>query len=119
LLAAPGALNDDRVLTALAAGELVADLRPPPRMPGRLDQQATDVAVADLGDRALPASLAGGVLGRYEPDERHQLLCAAEAAEVPDLRDERERGQRVDPAQAAQPRDQPAPGPLLGCLPDR
>src|SRR5439155_5455610 len=36
LLAAPSALDHDRVLAALAAGELVADLRPAARVPGGL-----------------------------------------------------------------------------------
>src|SRR5713226_7369056 len=57
LLTAPGALDHDRVLAAVAAGERVADSWPPPRVPGRLDQQPADVAVADLGDRSLPALL--------------------------------------------------------------
>jgi hypothetical protein len=35
------------------------------------------------------------VLRGYEADEGHELLGAAEAAEVADLGDERERGQRV------------------------
>src|SRR2546422_346667 len=58
--------------------------------------------IADLGDRAVPPLLAGGMLGRDEPDEGHQLLGALEAAEVAELGDKRERGQRVDAAQAAQ-----------------
>ena len=37
LLAAPGALDHDGVLAALAAGELVADRRPAACVPGRLD----------------------------------------------------------------------------------
>src|SRR5438094_4090559 len=45
LLAAPGTLDNHCVLAALAARELVADLRPLPRVPGRLDQQPTDVCV--------------------------------------------------------------------------
>src|SRR5881409_1614596 len=61
LLAAPGAFGHDRVLAALAAREFVADLRPAPCVPGRLDQQPADVAVADLGDRALPSLLTAGV----------------------------------------------------------
>jgi hypothetical protein len=69
LLAAPGALDDDGVLAALAAGELVADRRPAARVPGRLDQQSADVAVADLGDRPLPALVAGGVLRGDKSDE--------------------------------------------------
>src|SRR5437764_15406187 len=44
LLTAPGALDHLGVLSALAAGELVADLRPSPRVPGRLDQEPTHVA---------------------------------------------------------------------------
>jgi hypothetical protein len=62
------------------------------------------VAVADLGDRALAALLAGGVLGGHQADEGHELLAGAEAIEVTDLGDEREPGQRVDPALAAEPR---------------
>jgi hypothetical protein len=76
------------------------------------------VGVADLRDRALPTSLAGGVLGGHQPDEGHELLCPPEAAEVADLDDERERGQGVDPAQAAQPCHELAPGLLLGLLGD-
>ena len=45
LLAAPSALDDEGVLAALAAGELVADLRPPARVPGGLDQQPADMAL--------------------------------------------------------------------------
>jgi len=50
LLAAPGAFDDERVSAALAAGELVADLRPSTRVPGGLDEQTAHVAVADLRD---------------------------------------------------------------------
>src|SRR5712692_10504057 len=74
LLAAPGALDHRGVLAALAAGELVADRRAAARVPGGLDQQAADVAVADLGDRALSAVRAGGVLRRHQADEGHHLL---------------------------------------------
>src|SRR5207245_7069619 len=119
LLAAPGALDNHRVLATVAAGELVADLRPPTRVPRRFDQEAAYMAVADLGDRALPTVLAGGMLGRDEPDERHQLLGACEAAEVTDLGDERKRGQRVDAAQTTQPSDELPPWSLLGCVADR
>src|SRR5207245_3317178 len=96
-----------------------ADLWPPTRVPGRFDQEAAHVAVADLGDRALPALLAGGALRGHQADEGHELLGAAEAAEVADLGYQRERGQRVDAAQAAQPRDERAPRLLLGGLADR
>src|SRR4029450_6638672 len=60
LLAAPRALDHGRVLSALAARELVADLRPAARVPGRLDEQPAGVAGADLGGRALARLRAGG-----------------------------------------------------------
>ena len=119
LLAAPGAFDYRCVLAAVAARELLADGRPPARVPGGLDQEAADVAVSDLGDRALAAHFARGVLRGHQPDEGHELLGAAETAEVADLGDERERGQGLDPAQAAQPGDELAPRALLGRLPDR
>jgi hypothetical protein len=118
ILAAPGALDHERILAALAAGELVADLRPAAGVPGRFDEQAAHVAVADLRDRALPALLAGGVLGGHEADEGRELLGASEAGEVADLGRDPERAQRVDPAQAAQPGDERTPGLLLGRLAD-
>src|SRR5439155_16227233 len=49
--------------------------------------------------------LAAGVLRRDEPDVVHQLLGAREALEVADLRAQPGGGERVDPAQAAQPPD--------------
>src|SRR5207247_5923197 len=49
LLAAPGALEHDRLLAAVAAGALVADLRPPACVPGGFDQPSAAVATADLG----------------------------------------------------------------------
>src|SRR5262249_56047053 len=89
LLAAPGAFDHGGVLAALATRELVANGRPAARVPGRLDQQPAHMCVADLGDRALPALLTGGALGGHEADESHELLGAAEAAEVADLCDPR------------------------------
>ena len=65
LLAAPGALNDDGVLAALAAGELVADRRPAARVPGRLDQQSRS-------SRGLCVAHATGLLSGLQL--RHELL---------------------------------------------
>jgi hypothetical protein len=74
---------------------------------------------ADLGDRALSSLLAGGVLRRHQADEGHELLRRLEAAEVADLGDDPERGQRVHAAQAAQAGDERRPRPLRGRLGDR
>lgn len=119
MLAAPRALDDERVLAALATLKLVADARPAARVPGRLDEQASHMGIADLGDRALPALVARGALGGDEADEGHELLRPLEAREVADLDGKCECGQRVDTAQAAQPADERAPRPLLGALADR
>src|SRR5262245_34428390 len=62
LLTAPGAFDHRGVLAASAASELVAGSRAAACVPGGLDQQPPDVAVADLGDRSLAATLAGRVL---------------------------------------------------------
>ena len=51
-------------LAVLAARELAPDPGRPAVVPGGLDQQPAGVPAAGLGDRALPAPLAGGVLGR-------------------------------------------------------
>lgn len=48
LLTAPGALDDDGVLAALAASEFVADGRPAARVLGRLDQQPAACAFPTL-----------------------------------------------------------------------
>ena len=48
LLRAPCALDHERIQVALTAGELVSDLRAQPPVPGRLDQQPTNVLVPAL-----------------------------------------------------------------------
>ena len=71
--------------------------RPRPAAGGR--------AWSRLGDRALAAGLAARVLGGHEPEVAHQLPARCEAGEVADLGAQPDRGERVDPAQAAQPGD--------------
>ena len=50
------------VLAALAGGQLLADAGALALVPGGLDEQPADVAVAGLSDRALGALRAGGAL---------------------------------------------------------
>ncbi|MBW3652705.1 MAG: 2-C-methyl-D-erythritol 2,4-cyclodiphosphate synthase [Actinobacteria bacterium] len=82
----------------------------------RLDQQASGVAAAGLGDRALAAPFARGLLGRDEAEVAGQLLGVLEGGDVADLGDQPDRGQRVDATQAAQPRDGRRPRPVDGLL---
>ena len=56
--------------------------------PGAFDEHAAGVAVASLGDRALPAGGAAGVLGGDEADEGGELARRVEAREIAQLRDD-------------------------------
>jgi len=67
------------------------------------------MGVASLGDRSLPAAVAGGALGGDETHIGHELLGRAEALEAAHLDRDPERCQGGDPAQAAQPADELAP----------
>ena len=68
------------------------------------------MAVAGLGHPATDASVAGGVLGDGEAEEAHHLPRGGEAAEVADLGEQPERGQRRDATEAGEPADRVAPG---------
>lgn len=52
---------------------------------GGLDEQPAGVNGAGLGDRALAAPLAGGVLGGHDPEEPRQPLGPVKALKVADL----------------------------------
>jgi hypothetical protein len=78
-------------------------------VPCRLDKQPAGVAGAGLGDRSLAAALAAGVLGGDDPEVGGQAVGVLEAIERADLGAQPERGERVDPAQAPQPRDRLGP----------
>ena len=68
-----GARDGERVLVARRRGMRVAGARAAAVIPGRLDQQPAGVVVAGLGDRALRALSAGGVLAGDQADEAHEL----------------------------------------------
>jgi len=71
----------------------------------RLDDQPPRVGRASVGDRPEPALLTGGVVARDDPDIRGELVGMIESLPLADLGAQPERGERVDPAQAAQPGD--------------
>jgi len=90
-----------RGLSLLAVLEGGADPGRAQVVPGGLDEQPAGVAGAALGDRTLPPALAGLVERGYEAEPGDELRRPREAGEVADLRCEHERGQRVDPTEAA------------------
>lgn len=100
-LGAPGAGDHAWVLVVLAALELEADGGAVAVVLGGLDEQPAGMSGAGLGDVALAAALAGGVLGRHDPDEPGQLPRPAEALEVADLGGQARRAEGVDPSEAA------------------
>ena len=97
-------------LAGTAAAEGDAWAQRTPLMPGGLDEQAACVLGAGFGDRAVAAPLAGGVLAGNESELAAEELRVREAAPVADLGAEPERGEGVDPAQAAQAGDGARPG---------
>ena len=92
-------------MPALAKLERLTDAGAAAVVVGGLDQQSAGVGRAGLGDRPEPPLGAGGVLAGNDPEVGGELIRMIEASPLPDLSAEPERGQRVDPAQAAQPRD--------------
>ena len=71
-------------------------------MPGRLDQQPSDMGVAGLGDRTLGPRLARGVLGGHQPEVGADRPTG-QPRPVTDLDGQPERGQRRDAPQTTQP----------------
>ena len=105
LLCLPGDRDDVGGLAVLAALQGDAARRGLAVVPAGLDQQPAGVPGSGLGDRALSATLTGAVLRGHQPDVAHQLPGALKPREVADLGAQPGGGERVDPAQAAQPRD--------------
>jgi hypothetical protein len=112
-LDAPGVVDERRVVAALADGEIAADRRRQPVVQRGFDEQPAGVGGAGLGDLAEPPRVSRAVLGRNQPDVAGDRIRVIEALPVTDLRAQPQRGQGVDPAQAAQPRDRLAPHAAL------
>ena len=74
LLGAPSDVDHAWVLAAVAAAELVADPGGMAVVVGGLDEQAAGVAGAGLGDRALAALGARGVLAGHDAEEGRQSV---------------------------------------------
>lgn len=71
-------------------------------VPGRFDKNATQVRVARLGDRAATGLGAAGAFRGDEPRVAHDLACALEAAECPELGGQRDGGELRDTTQGLQ-----------------
>src|SRR5215207_5832383 len=71
-------------------------------VPGGLDEQSADVAVAGLGDRPLGSGGTRGALRGDQADEGADAV-AGEPVPVADLDGQLEPGQRADATQASQP----------------
>ena len=74
-----------------------------PGVPGGLDEDPPDVGVARFRDAPTPFLIPGGGLAREEPDIGHESPGVAEALEVPNLDQDRQRPEGIDPPEAAEP----------------
>ena len=104
-LGAPCDLDDAWVLAMLAACEGRADVWLVAVVVRGFDQQPACVAGAGFGDRALAALGVRGSLGWDDPQEPGEQGGSREPSPVADLCREPGTGERVDPAEAAQPGD--------------
>src|SRR5947209_7071128 len=93
----------DQVVTPL---DRLAHPRLAAVMPGRLDHDPPDVAVARAGDPPLATAAAAGVLRRDQPHERHQLAGTREPPEVADLGDQGHGADHVNTPQRLERLDQ-------------
>jgi hypothetical protein len=105
VLGTPGDLEHVVGLAFVTAAQGDADARLARVVPGGLDQQSACVAGAGFGDRSACLAFAGLVRRGNQTESGGELAGSLEAAEVADLEAEDERGQCLDPAEAAQPRD--------------
>ena len=70
--------------------------------PRGFDENASDVAVAGLGDATLATLTTAGIFARDQADEGHQLPRAIEALEIEQLGDEYHRAQERQPPKGSQ-----------------
>src|SRR5215204_3422306 len=87
----PGDLADRLGLALLPEQQLAADPRREAVTPGGLYQQPAGGAVAGLGKTAAFDARSTRMLGRHQPEIRHQLARIGEAREVAQLGDQRRR----------------------------
>lgn len=85
VLRAPSDSDHARVLSGLAAGEVLADPWCMAVVVGGLDQEPPGVLRTGFGDRSLPSSGVGGALGRGDSQEAEEHRGTGEAPEVSDL----------------------------------
>jgi hypothetical protein len=110
VLSLPGMSDDVGWLTHLAFLELSRDGRPVSIFPGSLDEDVATATVTGLGDGAPARAIAGGVFGRDESEEGHELGGSLKASPVTDLGDEGHGGEGADAAEGGKPLDERSVG---------
>ena len=65
-------------------------------VPGRFDQELSQMAVAGFGDTSLATFVPTGSLGGDQAKEGHELPRGGKSAEVSNLADEAQRGESLD-----------------------
>lgn len=90
-LRAPGNVDDLGGLAALATLQRFPDRGVAAVVVGGLDQKPAGVGGAGFGDRSLTALLAGGALGRDDPEVAGQLVGMVKTLKLADLSAQSER----------------------------
>jgi hypothetical protein len=89
----------------LAPPQGVADEGVMAIMPGRFHEDAAEMGVAGFGDAAAGLLRPAGMLRGDQADEGHEPGCSRKATRVAEFGGDGERGQVVDPAEAAKSLD--------------
>src|SRR4029077_9883830 len=115
-LRAPGDRADLGRLSFLTHLQVAADAGGVAVIPGRLDEDAANVTVAGLGDRAESSLGTDGVLGGHQPQVSHQLTRIREAPEITELGDDGGGGDEIEPTQRHHGADERVHPPVLDLL---
>src|SRR4029077_13454779 len=118
-LRAPGDRADLGRLSFLTHLQVAADAGWVAVIPGRLDEDAANVTVAGLCDRAEASLGTGGVLGGHQPQVSHQLARMREAPEVAELGDDGGGGDQIEPTERPHGADERVHPPVLDLLRQR
>jgi transposase len=111
----PGEVDNGLRLTLKPRLQRFADPWRKAIVPSRLNEDASCMGVAGLGQAAAALGVAARILGRYQTEVAHELAGMRKPPQVAEFRDQRHGREETDAAQSHEGLDhgQPAPG---GCL---
>src|ERR1700722_10481159 len=118
-LGLPGDVAEYLRLPLLAQLEVSGDLCLEAIAPGGLNQNAARVFVAAFGNGSLPTARTARVLRGHQSEVGHERARMFKARQIPDLGNEGDRCEEIEPLQTHQRFDQGVHAPALAQLPQR